>query len=228
MLGRYRFVKPGNLRALNANHSHLTIRFMTVHASKGLEADHVVILRMEVGIMGFPSEVADDPLLDLVLPKPERFEHAEERRLFYVALTRARKSVTIFADRERPSAFSRELIKDSGYQVFQLDHAGTLEHRCGNCGGRLLAHTTKKGRSYYACEHAYLCGQKLAPCGVCGQGLPKKDKANPDNFTCKCDAVFPTCPKCSNGWLVERQGKYGKFLGCSRYPSCTGKSKFQR
>lgn len=228
LLGRYHFLKPKNLRALSANYPNLSIRFMTVHASKGLEGDHVVILRAESDAMGFPSEIVDDPLLDLVLPKPEKFEHAEERRLFYVALTRARKSVTILTSREKPSVFVTELIKDREYEVLQLGDAGIAEHRCGACGGRMLAHTTKKGRIFYACEHSRLCGEKLNPCNVCGQDLPKKDPANPDQLTCSCGATFHICPECDDGWLVERKGKYGKFLSCVRYPSCTGKRQLSK
>lgn len=96
------------------------MRFLTVHRSKGLEADHVIILRAARGRMGFPSEIVDDSLLDLVLPEPESFAHAEERRLFYVALTRARHSVTILADRETPSAFATELLEDEAYGAIQL------------------------------------------------------------------------------------------------------------
>lgn len=99
LLGRYNHLKPKNLSALEAEFPQLSLRFMTAHGSKGLEADHVIILRAVSDTMGFPSEIVDDPLLELVLPMPERFEHAEERRLFYVALTRARTSVTIVAER---------------------------------------------------------------------------------------------------------------------------------
>ena len=70
--------------------------------------------------MGFPSEIVDDSLLDLVLPEPEGFEHAEERRLFYVALTRARHSVTILTDPEAPSAFVTELLEDKAYGTILL------------------------------------------------------------------------------------------------------------
>ncbi len=120
LLGRYRFVQPDNLAALGAEFPGLDMRFLTVHRSKGLEADHVIILRAARGRMGFPSEIVDDSLLDLVLPEPEAFEHAEERRLFYVALTRARHSVTILADRETPSAFATELLKDEAYGAVLL------------------------------------------------------------------------------------------------------------
>ena len=102
LLGRYHHARPQSLHSLADQFPKLSIRFMTVHASKGLEADHVIILRAVTDTMGFPSEIVDDPLLDLVLPEPENFGHAEERRLFYVALTRARKSVTILADRQNP------------------------------------------------------------------------------------------------------------------------------
>lgn len=115
LLGRYRFVQPDNLPALASEYPELDMRFLTVHRSKGLEADHVVILRAVRGRMGFPAEIIDDSLLDLVLPEPEPFQHAEERRLFYVALTRARHSVTILADREAPSSFAIELLDDTSY-----------------------------------------------------------------------------------------------------------------
>lgn len=128
LLGRYHFVKPENLAQLKSDYPDLSIRFMTVHASKGLEADHVVILHAASGRMGFPSEIVDDPLLDMVLPKPEKFDNAEERRLFYVALTRARKSVTILASREKPSVFVRELIKNKEYGVVEFGKSGVAEH----------------------------------------------------------------------------------------------------
>src|SRR5690606_18261068 len=62
LLGRYRHVCPNSLSQLEADYPDLSIRFMTVHASKGLEADHVVILRVETDRFGFPSEIVDDPL----------------------------------------------------------------------------------------------------------------------------------------------------------------------
>jgi DNA helicase-4 len=120
LLGRYRFVEPLNLAELSSHYPGLDIRFLTVHRSKGLEADHVVILRAASGRMGFPSEIVDDTLLDLVLPEPETFAHAEERRLFYVAMTRARHSVTVMIDRDNPSMFATELLEDRAYGAVLL------------------------------------------------------------------------------------------------------------
>ena len=68
LLGRYNFLRPDSLSALDRRYPCLSIKFMTVHRSKGLEADHVVVLQASSGRMGFPSEIVDDPLLDLVLP----------------------------------------------------------------------------------------------------------------------------------------------------------------
>jgi DNA helicase-4 len=222
LLGRYHFVRPDNLDDLGSRHPGLSFRFMTVHASKGLEADHVIILRAASDRLGFPSEIADDPLLNMVLPEPENFDHAEERRLFYVALTRARKSVTILADRESPSVFVRELVDNEEYGTIELDTAGIAAHRCGACGGRMLAQTSKYGHIYFACEYRLLCGETRQPCGNCNEDFPVEDSSNLEELICSCGAQFPACLECNGGWLVERKGRYGKFLGCVNYPSCEG------
>lgn len=228
LLGRYHHLRPKNLNKIASSYGNLSLRFMTVHASKGLEADHVVILRAAADRMGFPSGVVDDPLLDLVLPQPENFSYAEERRLFYVALTRARKSVTILADREKPSSFVRELLDDPEYEAIELGEPGIAEHKCDACGGRMLAQTSKKGRRYFACEHKYLCGQMLQPCNACGKDLPTHDPTDPNKLICSCGANYPACPDCADGWLVERRGRHGKFLGCVKYPECKGTRQISR
>lgn len=228
LLGRYHFVKPDRLPQIARGYPDLDIRFMTVHASKGLEADHVVILRTSSDRLGFPSEIVDDPLLDLVLPEPEKYDHAEERRLFYVALTRARKSVTVLADRQKPSVFARELVEKPEYGVVELGKAGVAGHRCGACRGRMLAQTSKKCATYFQCEHRYLCGEMLRPCSACGKDLPVAQKAKPDTLVCSCGAEFAACPECPDGWLVERKGKWGPFLGCVKYPDCDGQKTIKK
>ena len=86
------------------------VRFMSVHASKGLEADHVFLLNCNQGINGFPSLIEDDPILSFVLSDKDCYENAEERRVFYVAITRAKKNIHIFYDERRPSCFVEELM----------------------------------------------------------------------------------------------------------------------
>ena len=82
---------------------------MSVHAAKGLEADHVILINCNEGIYGFPSLVEDDPILGYVLSEEDQYEYAEERRLFYVALTRARHHLYVLYNGDKPSPFVREL-----------------------------------------------------------------------------------------------------------------------
>ena len=87
-----------------------TLQFLTVHKAKGLEADNVILLGCNAGVYGFPSNIADDPILKLVLSEDDQFEYGEERRLFYVAITRCRKRVYVLYNTEYPSPFIGEFI----------------------------------------------------------------------------------------------------------------------
>jgi len=113
LLGRYNFNKPRDLPVLEHDFPNLNVEFRTVHRSKGLEADFVVVLDVTAGRYGFPSEVADDSVLSLVLAEAETHPNAEERRLFYVALTRARVGVYLLTDNPQ-SSFLNELRGQPG------------------------------------------------------------------------------------------------------------------
>ena len=86
------------------------IEFLTVHKSKGLEADYVTILQCNKDTYGFPSLVSDDPVLNYVLTKSDQYPYGEERRLFYVAITRAKVKTYILYDRRFPSVFVDEFL----------------------------------------------------------------------------------------------------------------------
>ncbi|MBP5426027.1 MAG: UvrD-helicase domain-containing protein [Prevotella sp.] len=86
------------------------IEFLTVHKSKGLEADYVIILQCNKDVYGFPSQISDDPVLDVVLTKSDKFPFGEERRLFYVAITRAKVRTIVMYDRRYPSVFVDEFL----------------------------------------------------------------------------------------------------------------------
>ncbi len=85
------------------------IDFMTIHWSKWLESDYIVILNWNSWIMWFPSEIKDNSLLNLVLSKPDNYMYSEERRLFYVALTRAKRKTFILTKEWSKSSFIEEL-----------------------------------------------------------------------------------------------------------------------
>ena len=116
VLGRYRRDQefmPGAVRHHAA--------FRTVHGAKGLEADYVVLPNVGRGILGFPSGMSDDPVLAMTEADP--FPHAEERRLFYVALTRAKQGVLLLAVRGFESPFLVELIEQGAVDIDDSMHA---------------------------------------------------------------------------------------------------------
>lgn len=120
VLGRYQFhsdVLPPRPP------KNLEVRFRTIHRSKGLEADYVVVPGLVTGTYGFPSTIADSPVLDLAMAAGEPFAHAEERRLLYVALTRARRQVTLFTEPGKESPFAVELVANHP-EVVTTTHDG--------------------------------------------------------------------------------------------------------
>lgn len=140
----------------------LDVTFRTIHRAKGLEADYVLIPKAVDGTFGFPSRVENDPVLDLVMSRPDTYPFAEERRLMYVALTRARREVAILTVAGKESPFVVEMLKDG---LIQPASAG---------------------------------------------------------------AAAPTaCPACGQGLLVAREGKFGAFLACARFPACRHTQKRQ-
>lgn len=118
VLGRYKHNRDW---IPNVDFPNLDIKYRTIHGSKGLEADYVVVVNMEAGRHGFPSEIEDDPILNLAMSELEEFDHAEERRLLYVALTRARKQALLVTRQNRDSMFAVELMSDALIEVITLD-----------------------------------------------------------------------------------------------------------
>ena len=175
LLGRYRHLRPRNLDALPKQYPSLRFTWMTIHRSKGLEADYAVILGLCSGKHGFPAEIADDPLIDLVLAAPEAHPNAEERRLLYVAITRARRQVFLLADGGRPSEFVTELI-DGGYDVEVFGRSPEGDVSCPRCtGGRLERRENARGGGvFYGCSNFPLCEHTGDACPRCGTGLPIK------------------------------------------------------
>ncbi len=101
-------------RKVSGKELEIEAEYLTVHKAKGLEADNVIILNCNSGKFGFPSEMSDDQVLNLILSEADQFENGEERRLFYVAMTRAKERVYFVADSSYKSKFITELEVESG------------------------------------------------------------------------------------------------------------------
>ncbi|WP_324044566.1 UvrD-helicase domain-containing protein [Aeromonas caviae] len=119
----------------------LDINFTTIHKSKGLEADYVFLLGLNAGMgLTFPSTMANDPLIDVLLHH-DPFPDAEERRLFYVALTRAKRQCFVFFRKEAPSPFVLALM-DSSNKNMVTYRTGELPKKCSTCGkGFMIKHS---------------------------------------------------------------------------------------
>lgn len=120
-----------------------------MHKSKGITRDIVIVLNMNSDMMGMPATRESDPILDAMLSKEDNFPFAEERRLFYVAITRAREATYLIANRKNPSSFIFEIsdhIKETYGRLCPKCHTGELIRRRG-----------KHGDFLYCSNYAYGC-----------------------------------------------------------------------
>ena len=173
--------------------------FLTAHASKGLGFPHVIILNGESGEYGFPSEKINDPILDFVINHDDSYEDAEERRLFYVALTRTKNTTSIIAPIHSSSRFLKELkpveIINSTNQKWKYKKL-----ICPKCHHLLVRNyfNQKKIQPLYQCTNdPKLCGFETNHLDFMKQ--------------VKC------CPSCNSGYLIVKKSQHGYFLGCTNY-----------
>ena len=137
------------------------VEFLTMHRSKGLEADYVVLLNCNNGSFGFPSTIADDPVLGFVMSDSDGYLFGEERRLFYVAMTRAKVRTIVMYDKSKPSVFVLECISperladkpiephpNAGNRWTRADDRKLYKLYCGGMGFREISQ--KMGRSQTA------------------------------------------------------------------------------
>lgn len=100
----------------------LNLEFLTIHKAKGLGCDQCILVNAEESIYGFPSKVKDYPLIKLIrMGTEEPIDFAEERRLFYVALTRTKNKIYIVAPASRVSTFVEEISKYQNVLVHDLE-----------------------------------------------------------------------------------------------------------
>jgi DNA helicase-4 len=129
-----------------------------------LQADFVILIGLHTRNNAFPSEIADDPLLQMVMPEPEVYPHAEERRLFYVALTRAKHRVYLLGGKYTPSCFLSEIgIEAESSPELRINEAGKSElyvdatERCPECDVGYLRKRKGKHGPFFGCSDYPSC-----------------------------------------------------------------------
>jgi len=178
----------------------IDIKFITVHKSKGLEADNVIVLNLKNHLLGFPNKMTDDPMLSLLLSDDEEYRFAEERRLFYVALTRTKNEVVLLIPTD-VSLFAEELITDNDF-LFTANNEKLSKTNCPYCqtGHLVIRKNSLKNNQFLGCSHYPSCNQTFNSIEILENTL--------------------LCPGCKSGFMTKRSGKFGNFLGCTNYPTC--------
>ncbi len=176
------------------------IKFITVHKSKGLEADNVIMVNLKNDLRGFPNKMTDDPILSLLLSDEEEYRFAEERRLFYVAMTRTKNQVVLLAPFDT-STFAEELFKDNG--LLSIANKEKLKQiNCPYCQtGHLVIRENQASRhQFLGCSNYPICNQTF-----------NKIEILEDTILCE---------SCKSGFMIKKNSQYGSFLGCTNYPLC--------
>lgn len=222
IIGRYNYQQPSNLALLQKEFSKLDIEYVTAHSSKGKEADYAVLIGLTSEDYAFPSQIEDDPVLGIVLAKKEPLPNAEERRLFYVAVTRARKHVYLVASKTAPSAFISEVVNGE-YEVKIEGEEGERSIVCPSCNTGLIIPRQGMNGNFYSCSNYPYCEYKPRICPKCGKGFLRKSEMAAGLIVCSntlCSFKGRKCPRCEYGYLILRRGRYSQFYGCSNYPTC--------
>ena len=199
----------------------------SIHAAKGLEADYVVVMDLVQDFRGFPSTIEDDPVMRLVMPERDLHQHGEERRLFYVAMTRARRETHLISPVSAPSLFTLEMLRDGLGAHVGLDNSKNQE--CPSCrSGRILV-SNNVGGSY--CSNIPLCDFMSPTCLKCQK--PMTYAGEKQRFRCEKhpDALHKPCFVCDWGVLIPRKyiskysGNEEVFFSCHTWTKtrCKGK-----
>jgi len=203
------------------------VRFYSAHKSKGSESQHVILTDMTSGLYGFPCEIQDSSVMELA----KRFESDgfidEERRLFYVALTRSKRFLYIYSMEQTNSMFLNEINPylmrlrldttkrwDEGLSDYMKSFIKgilpTTPISCPKCDSFLVKRTGKKG-NFLGCSRYPKCNYT--------KDLQDLSKRYEDKKILTIDSLPRTCKQCGKP-LAIRKGPYGGFLGCSGYPKC--------
>lgn len=196
-----------NNKIISKKYPRVKLEYLTAHSSKGLGFDNVVIVNARNGTYGFPSKIEDDPVMKYVIKDDISIEYAEERRLFYVAMTRTKNRVYIIVPSEHPSEFILELIKDypnvtlnGSLSKMPVNDTSNLK-KCPICGYPLKLRMNKN----YGLP-LWMCTNEPEICTFITNNL------NGGKMS------IEKCDYCKDGYLIVKNTKNGgAILGCTNY-----------
>jgi len=198
--GLFEYIDRGN-KIKSVKYPKLNITFMTAHASKGLGYDNVIVVNGRNETYGFPSKIEDDPVLSFVIKGDRSIDYAEERRLFYVAMTRTKNRVFFIAPEQNPSEFLLEIKKDYKNVVLrgnwneEAPENNYAKKTCPICGYPLQY----RYKNAYGLR-LYICTNEPEICGF----MTNEYKAGKLSIM-KCD-------QCRNGYLIVKPGKENQYF----------------
>ena len=206
------FTFYGNNNIKSNKYPLLQITYLTAHSSKGLGYDNVIIINGKDAVLGFPSKIVDDPVMKLVIKDDDSYEFAEERRLFYVALTRTKNRVYIITPKYKPSKFILE-IKEKFKEVIlegeELEPTKEISNiiKCPYCGYPLQR---RSNSNFRIAKRIWICSNNPEICGFITNDLQGGSLS------------ISKCPKCEDGYLIvkpikQKDGSEARMLGCSNY-----------
>ncbi len=196
-----------NHKIKSVKYPFLNIEFMTVHKSKGLGYENVIIMNGKNETYGFPAKIENDPVLSFVTKQDNSIDYAEERRLFYVAMTRTKNRVFFIAPEQNPSEFLLEIKRDFKNVVLRGDwkeesvSVGIAKKSCPICGYPLqFRYKNGYGLRLHICTNdPEVCGFMTNEYGAGKLSIMK-------------------CDQCRDGYLIVKPGRDNNFfLGCTNY-----------
>ena len=191
------------------------MRFYSAHKSKGTESKHVILMDIISGVYGFPCEIQDSSVFEIAQRFKKKSFIEEERRLFYVALTRCKEYLYVFTIQNNISMF---LIEIEPYlkKIF-IDSIENWNQILSRFISNLIQGKLRE------IEHPIFCK-------LCGRLLKEREGKYGKFLGCtgypKCRYIYNfvdedtiQCPDCGKP-LVEQTGRDGKYLRCLGFPDC--------
>lgn len=204
--GLFEYINRGS-KLKSVKYPKLNITFMTAHASKGLGYDNVIVVNGRNETYGFPSKIEDDPVLAFVIKGDRSIDYAEERRLFYVAMTRTKNRVYFIAPEQNPSEFLLEIKRDYKNVVLRGNwnekspKNNIAKKTCPVCGYPMQF----RYKNAYGLR-LFICTNEPEVCGF----MTNEYKAG--------NLSILKCDQCRDGYLIVKPGKGNSyFLGCTNY-----------